>query len=245
MSDNARYRKLLEPGKIGSINLKNRMLKMGASPGSFEAKGGYFPENLKNYYDALSKGGTAVVTVAGGIVKNFPLGEEENRFRVDDDRFIPGLREVAAIIKKNNAVPFMQLMGQGATWRGLIVTGDSVSSTTMSQSELPLPQFIPTRGLTLEEIQKLVVKFGDTAERFQKAGFQGIELNSANNHLLNSFLSRAWNRRTDAYGPASLESRTKFLTDIVREIKKTQWQRLRYRFHDLRARSGIGKWHQY
>jgi 2,4-dienoyl-CoA reductase (NADPH2) len=220
MSGNSRYRKLLEPGKIGPLNLKNRMLKMGASPGSFLSQGGFFPENLKNYYEALSRGGTAVVTVAGGIVKNFPLGEDEKNYRVDDDRYIPGLREVADIIKKNNAVPFMQLMGQGATWRGLIVTGDSVSSTTMSQSELPLPQFVPTRGLTVEEIQKLVVKFGDTAERFQKAGFQGVELNSANNHLLNSFLSRAWNRRQDAYGPGSLESRTKFITDIIREIKK-------------------------
>ena len=220
MSDNARFRKLLEPGKIGSLNLKNRMLKMGASPGFFASKDGTIPQNMMDYYEALARGGTAVVTVAGGIIKDNLPGSITRDFRVDDDKYIPGLRDVAQVIKKQNCVAFMQLMGQGATWQGLIVTGESISSSTMSQSELPLPQFNPTRGLTVAEIEQLVIKFADAAERFHKAGFQGVELNSANNHLLNTFLSRAWNIRQDAYGCRNLESRTKFLVDIIHEIKK-------------------------
>jgi len=38
-------------------------------------------------------------------------------------------------------------------------------------------------------------------------------------HLLNSFLSRAWNKRRDQYGCASLENRARFLVQIIREIK--------------------------
>ena len=57
-------------------------------------------------------------------------------------------------------------------------------------------------------------------ERAKKAGFQGIELNAGCNHLLNSFLSRAWNKRKDAYSIGSLESRAKIVVDIIKEIKR-------------------------
>jgi 2,4-dienoyl-CoA reductase (NADPH2) len=56
--------------------------------------------------------------------------------------------------------------------------------------------------------------------RAQEAGFDDVEVNSARMHLLNSFLSRAWNKRQDKYGCASLENRTRFLVAIIREIKK-------------------------
>jgi NADPH2 dehydrogenase len=47
-----------------------------------------------------------------------------------------------------------------------------------------------------------------------------VELNFACNHLGNSFLSLAWNKRHDAYGRDSLENRGRFLVEIIREIKQ-------------------------
>ncbi|NIM45892.1 MAG: NADH:flavin oxidoreductase, partial [Nitrososphaeria archaeon] len=58
------------------------------------------------------------------------------------------------------------------------------------------------------------------AERAEKAGFDGVEINAASSHLFDSFLSLAMNRRQDAYGPADLESRSRFLVEVIREIKK-------------------------
>ena len=76
------------------------------------------------------------------------------------------------------------------------------------------------RELTIAEIEELVDKFARAAERAQKAGFDGVEINAATFHLINSFLSRAWNKRQDAYGCADLESRARFVVEIIREIKK-------------------------
>jgi 2,4-dienoyl-CoA reductase (NADPH2) len=45
-------------------------------------------------------------------------------------------------------------------------------------------------------------------------------LNGATNHLLNSFLSRAWNRRRDAYGCGSLEDRARIVVEILQEVKR-------------------------
>jgi 2,4-dienoyl-CoA reductase (NADPH2) len=76
------------------------------------------------------------------------------------------------------------------------------------------------KELTIPEIEDLVDKFAGAAARAQKAGFDGVEVNAARMHLINSFLSRAWNKRQDRYGCASLENRARFLVEIIREIKK-------------------------
>lgn len=220
MAVSERYRKLLEPGIIGSLNLKHRMLKMGASPGEFYSDDGNVPQKLKDYYEALARGGAALVTVAGGIIRDITPGTVFTAYRFDDDKYIPSLKELAQVIQKNGCPALIQLMGHGANRNGLDFGTESKAASTMSRSEIPLPQFIPTRELTLAEIEQLIIKFGEAAERFHKAGFQGVELNSANNHLLNSFLSRAWNKRQDAYGCGSLESRARFLVDIIHEIKR-------------------------
>jgi 2,4-dienoyl-CoA reductase (NADPH2) len=85
---------------------------------------------------------------------------------------------------------------------------------------VPLPHLPIPRELTVAEIEGIVEAFGDRAERAKRAGFQGIELNAGCNHLLNSFISRAWNKRQDAYGVGSLEGRAKIVVDIMKEVKR-------------------------
>jgi len=55
-----------------------------------------------------------------------------------------------------------------------------------------------------------VDKFAKGAVRAQKAGFDGVELHFSHSYLVNSFLSRVWNKRQDAYGCQSLENRARF-----------------------------------
>jgi 2,4-dienoyl-CoA reductase (NADPH2) len=220
MTVNTRYKKLFEPGKIGSLNLKNRMVKMGAQPGSVHSPDGNVPEILKNYYEAVARGGVSLVTAGGGIIEVIPAGATLDRFRVDDDKYIPSLRELAQVIQKQGCPALFQFMGRGPSRKHLDFGIESKASSALSQDELPLPYFRPTRELTIAEIEQFVDLFASAAERIHKAGFQGIELNSANNHLLNTFLSRAWNKRQDAYGIGSMESRAKIVADIIREIKK-------------------------
>ena len=74
--------------------------------------------------------------------------------------------------------------------------------------------------MTLPEIHDVVDLFAQAAERMRRAGLDGTELNGACNHLLNSFLSRAWNTRVDEYGPQTIENRTRLFVQIIREIKR-------------------------
>ncbi len=57
-------------------------------------------------------------------------------------------------------------------------------------------------------------------ERAAKAGFDGCEVNGSSCHFINTFFSRIWNKRTDEYGPQSLENRARFMCDVIRTAKK-------------------------
>jgi 2,4-dienoyl-CoA reductase-like NADH-dependent reductase (Old Yellow Enzyme family) len=63
----------------------------------------------------------------------------------------------------------------------------------------PVSGIKPT-PFTKEQIQELVVEFGDASVRAKKTGFDGVQIHGAHGYLLNKFLSPAFNERTDEYG---------------------------------------------
>jgi N-ethylmaleimide reductase len=73
------------------------------------------------------------------------------------------------------------------------------------------------RELTLEEIPYLVEVFRKGAERALAAGFDGIELHSANGYLVDTFLQDGTNKRSDAYG-GSIEKRARFPLEVTEAL---------------------------
>lgn len=55
-------------------------------------------------------------------------------------------------------------------------------------------------ALTLEEIPAVVESYRRAAAYAKEAGFDGVEVHSANGYLLDQFLQGCSNKRTDAYG---------------------------------------------
>ncbi len=81
----------------------------------------------------------------------------------------------------------------------------------------PLPWFlraafarVPVHVMTADEVRSMAVKYGEVAAWAREAGYDGIQLGSANAKLLDQFLSPFYNRRTDEFG-GSLEKRAKVL----------------------------------
>jgi N-ethylmaleimide reductase len=73
------------------------------------------------------------------------------------------------------------------------------------------------RPLETEEVPAIVEDYRSAAERAKAAGFDGVEIHSANGYLLDQFLQSKTNHRTDRYG-GSLENRFRFLDETVRAI---------------------------
>ena len=212
------FRKLMEPGRIGSVRARNRILKTGSTPGFFPWEGGHIQQKAIDYYEALAKGGAGLVTV-GPAPFGVPPGIG---YLMDDDKFLPGMKRLSESIGKHDCPAFLQMFHIGPMLPPFLVSSAvrSVAASSLDKSELPLPGLTVPKELSASEIEGIVQQFGDQAERARKAGFQGIELNAACNHLLNSFLSCAWNKRQDAYGTGSLESRARIVVDIIQDIKR-------------------------
>ncbi|HEX7168970.1 MAG TPA: hypothetical protein VF230_18475 [Acidimicrobiales bacterium] len=86
----------------------------------------------------------------------------------------------------------------------------------------PLPPFlrpamrgVPVHVMTTDEVRGMATVYGDIASWAREAGYDGIQLGSANAKLLDQFLSPFYNRRTDEFG-GSLERRATILR-LIRE----------------------------
>jgi 2,4-dienoyl-CoA reductase (NADPH2) len=213
--------KALEPGKIGSLHLKNRLLRMGANPwpGNVEPPDYRIPQRLIEYYGQLAQGGAGLVTIAGGLVELVSPLEYQN-FRIDTDDCIPNIKAVADAIHAGGCPALFQIMSPYPAFDPNRGGALSLAASTLTQEDMNglVPFLAPPRGITKEEIQQLVQRYVQTCARLKAAGFDGIELNSGHCHFHNTFLSPAWNRRTDEYG-GNAENRTRMLREIIQAVK--------------------------
>lgn len=75
------------------------------------------------------------------------------------------------------------------------------------------PHEVP-RALETNEIPGIVEDYRRAADRAKAAGFDGVEIHSANGYLLDQFLQSVSNHRSDQYG-GSVENRYRFLGEVV------------------------------
>lgn len=230
-------RKLLEPGRIGSLELRNRILMAPMGSNLAEADGSISERQL-DYYEARARGGAGMLVVGVASVA-WPRGQAiPNQVAISDDRYIPGLRRLSDRAHRHGAAIAVQLQhaGKVATQdigRGepLLVpslpagkpqgrigdlTDDEIARLT---ANLSTPQSrLVFREATEEDIAEVTRRFAEAAVRAREAGFDGVEIHAGHGYLLASFLSPASNRRTDRYG-GSRENRARFLCEVLRAIR--------------------------
>jgi 2,4-dienoyl-CoA reductase (NADPH2) len=215
------FRKLLEPACIGKVHTKNRMIKTGTHFGFTGDNSGHMTESSIAIYERLAKGGIGLVTHSAAWI-DVPMGAvpgELGGFRLTEDKYIPGFQKLTDTIHKYDCPAFIQMWHAGPFHRGALTGLQPVSSSSLTKEELPKPEYMPPRALKIPEIHQIIEKFASGALRAKKAGFDGIELNAATTHLLNSFLSRAWNKREDEYGIGSIENRARIVVETIKAIK--------------------------
>lgn len=225
MSTNTRFAKLLEPGKIGSVKTRNRIIKSGAGTFMWHQDETRMNGAMKAFYESLARGGVGLLIVESPII-DYPVGARwPQRYRIDDDKYIDGLSELVQVIHKHNCPTFMQMNHDGPWQRQLLAMGAPffdgqpiASSNVTFKSPNDFHNEVP-HELTIAEIEEKIDKFASAAVRAQKAGFDGVDINAGSSHLLHNFLSPFWNRRQDIYG-GTPENRARIVTSIIKEIKK-------------------------
>ena len=221
----SRYAKLLESGQIGKVKTRNRIYKSGAGMMYFHEDELHMNPITLGFYEAVARGGVGLLVVEAPTI-DYPVGARwRERYRMDEDRFIPGMAELVEAIHKYGCPTFMQMEHDGpwqsplfdnapATFEGPPVAAWPVNIPKLSDFHRDMP-----RQLTVPEIQEITRKYIDCAERAKKAGFDGVDINAASSHIVHNFLSPFWNRRDDEYG-GTPEKRAKLMVDIIKGIKE-------------------------
>ncbi len=230
----SRFSKLLEPGMIGPVKVKNRIIKT-ANGTSFMEDDQTCGPRMVAYYERLAKGGTGFLVVES-CGTEYPLGIQHIHYHddgtydgvqlhFDDDRLIPGFKVLTDTVHQYGCKVSIQFQHAGP-WNptGLLPRDPNVRdikcASALTEAELPGPDFLPCRAMTKEEIEEQIDLWASAAERAYRAGFDACEINHGTCHQGNTFLSRVWNKREDEYGPQSYENRTRFLRRCIEEAKK-------------------------
>lgn len=82
-----------------------------------------------------------------------------------------------------------------------------------------LAPFVMPRALQIEEMPYIVGQYARGAKNALNAGFDGVEIHSANGYLLDPFIESSTNRRTDEYG-GSIENRARLLREVVEAVSE-------------------------
>ena len=189
---------------------KNRLALAPMTNSQSHADGSLSEDEL-HWLTLRADGGFGVVETCAAHVALDGQGWE-GELGIYDDKLLPGLTRLAAMLREREAVSLVQIF-HGGTRAPAKLTG----SRPWSASEIPDDPEEP-RAATPGDIERTIACFRDAAVRAHRAGFQGVELHGAHGYLLGQFLSGTQNRREDAYG-GSLEGRARLMREATRAVR--------------------------
>lgn len=213
---------MFAPLRVGSLELSHRVV-MAPLTRLRSTQPGDVPNamNARYYGQRASKGGL-LITEATQISlqgKGYPAAPG-----IHSEEQVEGWKLVTAAVHAKGGFVFLQLWHVGRMSHsslhpeaGLpvapsaIAPADGSKALTASFQEV---EFERPRALGIEELPGIVAEYRWAAENAKAAGFDGVEVHSANGYLLDQFLEDKSNQRTDAYG-GSIENRARLLLEVV------------------------------
>ncbi|MDE2436835.1 MAG: FAD-dependent oxidoreductase [Sphingomonadales bacterium] len=232
------FRHLLSPGRINRLELRNRIFfsPMGSN---LAEEDGSIGDRLRAYYVERAKGGAALVTM-GSVSVGFPEGASNWRQEaISDDRFIPALKRLADEIHEHGAKLCVQLHHGGLVAMTDMLDGrpvacpnpppaakDSGDFVAVMLPEEQAKFFEPyaTMGeirynpLDAAGVDHIIDLFAAAAVRAKVAGIDAVELHAGHGYIFSTFLSPAYNQRSDEFG-GSVENRARLLIKTIRAVR--------------------------
>ncbi len=211
---------LFEPAQFGDLALTNRIVMAPLTRN--RASPGHVPNAMMATYYAqrasaglLISEGTPVSRDGHGYLDTPGLhtdAQEVGWRQVTDAVHAKGGRIVAQIWHVGR-ISHQSLLPEGT----LPVSSTARAATTKTYTAKGFEVVSAPRALALSEIPRVVHDFQQAARRAVDAGFDGVEVHSANGYLLEQFMRDSLNDRDDAYG-GSLDNRTQLNLDVMQAI---------------------------
>lgn len=211
MKTTEQYKPLFQPITLpNSVKLNNRFVLSPMITNSSTSEGYVTQEDLA-YAKRRAISAPLQITGAAYIEEYGQLFEYG--FSIDDDRSIPGLQKLAQAMKKDGAKAIIQLTHAGRFAK--ISLQDFGVVYGPSKMNLKTPVEHTVLPMTKRKIQHVITQYADATRRAIKAGFDGVEISSAQRLLMQTFFSTFSNQRDDTYGTQTIENRCRFGVEVM------------------------------
>lgn len=209
-----RYPKLFTPGRIGTLQIPNRIL-MGSMHLGYEGVPGG-TGRMAEFYAARARGGAALIITGGCAINAEAIGGAQFSC-IYRDEDLEALRHVASAVHDAGGRIGLQLFhaGRYATREWL----SGLQPVAPSPIRCVLHAATP-REMTEDDIVRTIADFATAARRAQEAGFDCVEVMGSEGYLINQFFSPLTNRREDRWG-GPVKHRARFSVEVLRAIRAT------------------------
>lgn len=211
---------ILQPFALGDLPLKNRVV-MAPLTRSRSSSKGVPPDFAVDYYSQRANAGL-IISEATNISPQ-AVGYALTPGIWNDEQ-VASWSKVVSAVHANNGLIFLQLWHTGRISHPdvqpngqLPVAPSAIKPEGMAFTEKGMQPHVTPRALETDEIPGIVEDYRRAAENAKRAGFDGVEVHSANNYLLEQFVRDSTNHRTDQYG-GSVENRLRFPLAVVKAV---------------------------
>jgi 2,4-dienoyl-CoA reductase-like NADH-dependent reductase (Old Yellow Enzyme family)/thioredoxin reductase len=203
----SRYPHLFQPIKVGKLILKNRITN--APTYNFLASyDNHITREGIEFSKPVGRGGAATVTLGSGFINKVLPAAAHHIVGLNDDWVVTYLSEWCEAVKRYGAKACVEL-----------VPIASYFGTHEVESSVGIPMEIDCNLLSREELQGFIADYARAARNVLKAEGDMVLIHGAHCQLPALLFSKVFNRRTDQYGPQSLENRCRFAVEILDAIR--------------------------
>lgn len=204
---------IFQSGRIGSLEIKNRVVRSATYEGMATAEGDV-TEQLLEMYENLARGEVGLIVTGFFYVASNGRGAPYMA-AVHTDDCISSLSKIAGMVHQCGGKVCAQIAHCGRKTTPELIAGQ----IPVGPSPVPFTATnITPREMTKDDIREVVAAFGQAARRVKQAGFDAVQLHCAHGYLLSAFISPYTNRRTDEYG-GSVENRARTLLEAYRSVR--------------------------
>ena len=212
---------LFEPTKVGNIDVKNRIFMAPLTRNRAKPDGVHSDMAIEYYKQRASAGliiseATQISAEGKGYINTPGIYNDDQvqqwkkiteAVHDADGKIICQLWHVGRISHSSLQPDHQKPMAPSA------IQADAMTYTEEGQTQTSEPQ-----AMTKEDIERTLDDYARAAQCAKDAGFDGVELHSANGYLIDQFLHENANQRDDEYG-GSIENRSRFLFEALDKIK--------------------------
>ena len=214
---------LFNPVTLGRIELANRIVMAPLTRNRATVPGNIANDLMATYYAQRASAGliiteaTPICLMAHGYPALPGISTQEQ---------IAGWRKITDAVHAKGGKIVLQLWHVGRISHpsllpdhALPVAPSAIKPAGQAFTYTGLQDFVTPRALALEELPGIVEEYRHAAQNAKDAGFDGVEVHSANGYLLDQFLRDGSNHRTDQYG-GSIANRSRLMLEVVATVCK-------------------------